>query len=371
MKIAQLSCIAVALAIAGIGEIVIERTLSGAANTAAEPEITASPPNSPAIPAMTDAAAEPEVTGSLPSSLVFFAMPEATAEREVTASLPSSLALAAMPDAAFPGEPLLSAKVEVDIPLAQPAKLDADDSSPENYSSPESYSSPQNYSADQAPPKPDFPYLGYYVYSEIPLDPKPADIVLAALKDVPVGTPLEEIKRASDAFGLDFNFMKSVARIESDFDPKQRTGSYFGLFQLSHYEFAKYGSGDILSPRDNAIAAAYKFVSEAVQFEWVAHKKPTFSDLYLIHQQGWQGAAEHVAHPDQIAWKSMCETDEGMDKGEKWCKRAIWGNTLPSIKHVWKSVENLTSGAFVAMWRERVESLYARYSEATVAETKH
>jgi hypothetical protein len=24
----------------------------------------------------------------------------------------------------------------------------------------------------------------------------------------PVGTPVEEIKRASDAFGLDFNFMK-------------------------------------------------------------------------------------------------------------------------------------------------------------------
>ncbi len=52
-------------------------------------------------------------------------------------------------------------------------------------------------------------------------------------------TPVEEIKRASDAFGLDFNFMKTVAKIESDFEPKQRTGSYIGLFQLSNYEFAK------------------------------------------------------------------------------------------------------------------------------------
>jgi hypothetical protein len=31
---------------------------------------------------------------------------------------------------------------------------------------------------------------------------------------------------------LDFSFMTTIAKIESDFDPKQRTGSYIGLFQL-------------------------------------------------------------------------------------------------------------------------------------------
>ena len=185
-------------------------------------------------------------------------------------------------------------------------------------------------------------YLADYVYSEVPPDKKPADTLRDSLKDVPVGTPVEEIKRASDAFGLDFNFMKAVAKIESDFDPKQRTGSYVGLFQLSNYEFAKYGSGDILNARDNAIAAAYKFSTAATLFELNTHKKVTISDLYLIHQQGTQGAEEHVNHPDSIAWKSMCATDEGKQKGEKWCKRAIWGNTLPEIKHVWKTVDNLT-----------------------------
>ena len=213
-------------------------------------------------------------------------------------------------------------------------------------------------------------YLVYYVYAEIPPDPKPADVVKAALKDVPVGTPLEEIRRASDAFGLDFNFMRTVAKIESDFDPKQRTGSYIGLFQLSRYEFARYGSGEITNSRDNAIAAAYKFVTEAALFEWDTHKKPTFSDLYLIHQQGWQGAAQHVAHPQRIAWKSMCATDEGMEKGEAWCKRAIWKNTLPAIKEIWKSVEKLTSAGFVDMWRHRVDVLYARYAEAGADEKK-
>jgi hypothetical protein len=210
----------------------------------------------------------------------------------------------------------------------------------------------------------DLRYLIYYVWSELPPAEKPADIVLRSLKDTPVGTPVEEIKRASDAFGLDFNFMKAVAKIESGFDPKQRTGSYIGLFQLSKYEFNKFGSGQILDSRDNAIAAAYKVITEGILFEWVTQKKPTLSDLYLIHQQGWEGAAEHISQPDRIAWRSMCATSEGREKREKWCKRAIWRNTLPAVKHAWKSVDKLTSGAFVGMWRERVADFYSKYMAA-------
>ena len=39
--------------------------------------------------------------------------------------------------------------------------------------------------------------------------------------------------------------MKAVAKIESDFNPSERTGSYVGLFQLSKSEFRKYGSDNI------------------------------------------------------------------------------------------------------------------------------
>jgi hypothetical protein len=224
--------------------------------------------------------------------------------------------------------------------------------------------SPTNQSSDLKDVKRNLSYLAYYAYSEVPPETKPADTVLKSLEDTPRGTPVEEIKRVSDAFGLDFNFMKAVAKVESDFNPKERTGSYIGLFQLSNAEFQQYGSGDILDPRGNAVAAAYKFLTEDILFEISTHKKPTLSDIYLVHQQGVQGAAEHVSHPDRIAWKSMCTTDEGRQKGEKWCKRAIWGNTLPEIKHVWKSVEKFTSGAFVKMWQERVHRFYGRYSEA-------
>ena len=63
----------------------------------------------------------------------------------------------------------------------------------------------------------------------------------------------------------------------------------------------------------------------------------------------------------------MCATDEGRQKGERWCKRAIWGNTLPTVKHVSRSVNKLTSAAFVNMWQQRVDQFYLRYSETAMA----
>jgi len=262
------------------------------------------------------------------------------------------MAWAEIADYSFP--PKLAALSYQDAAQPVPAARDASDDASKDASRP-------------APVKQDFQYLIYYVWSELPPVEKPAQIVLSSLKDTPVGTPVEEIKRASDAFGLDFNFMKAVAKIESGFDPNQRTGSYIGLFQLSEYEFGKFGFGQIRSPRDNAVAAAYKVITEGILFEWVTHRKPDLSDLYLIHQQGWEGAAEHISQPDRIAWKSMCATSEGREKGEKWCKRAIWRNTLPAVKQAWKSVDKLTSGAFVGMWRARVAEFRSKYMAAAAA----
>jgi len=51
-------------------------------------------------------------------------------------------------------------------------------------------------------------------------------------------------------------------------------------------------------------------------------------------------------------------------QGGRWCKLAIWRNTLLAIEHVWKSVDKLTSGAFVGMWQQRVDNFYSHYSVA-------
>ena len=64
-------------------------------------------------------------------------------------------------------------------------------------------------------PKKNLSWLAYYAYSELPPPTKPADIVLDALKDIPPGTPVEEIRRVADILGLDFTFMKAIAKIET------------------------------------------------------------------------------------------------------------------------------------------------------------
>jgi Transglycosylase SLT domain len=382
MKTWLFSCLVVAFTIAAAYQITTGKTLSAPPEAAAGVDVSPALSSSLAISVIPVAPAslllrkEEADSGTLEKDqarlvaafdalagkTLSAAPPEAEAEVEVGPASTGSLAPSVMPIARGP---LLLPKEEIDSDTQEKeqAKLEGIFDSLDQQKA-RMEDSIQDHSPDPTPAKQNFSILAYYIFSEIPPDKKPADTVLETLKNIPIGTPVEEIKRASDAFGVDFNFMKAVAKIESDFNPKQRTGSYIGLFQLSNYEFKQYGSGVITNPRDNAIAAAYKFATEALLFNSQTSKNPTFSDLYLIHQQGWQGAAEHVRHPERIAWKSMCATDEGQEKGERWCKRAIWGNTLPIIKHIWQSVDKLTSGAFVAMWQQRVDHLYSRYSVA-------
>jgi Transglycosylase SLT domain len=69
--------------------------------------------------------------------------------------------------------------------------------------------------------------------------------------------PRDEIRQAVSLYGLDLAMMISIAKVESNFNPRARTGSYKGLFQLSDYEFKMYGDGSIWDARDNARAAAH------------------------------------------------------------------------------------------------------------------
>jgi hypothetical protein len=368
MKILQVICVLVAITIIAVCQPLIAKRLIGAPPVAAvETETTSALPDvqaaattqgsaetrAPVAETVVPATAQVRRVSSTPVVIPLIAL--APRELAYETDQVSAVAPALTPATA---ETKVAALEEQDISIHETAPSSA------LHEIAPSISMHETPLSSDAAPTQNLTYVSLYVYSELPPEKRPADIVLDSLKNVPQGTPIEEIKRAADAFGLDFNFMKTVAKIESDFDPKNRTGQYIGLFQLSKQEFAKYGSGEITNARDNAVAAAYKFVNEATLFELDTHKFPNASDLYLIHQQGWQGASEHVQHPERVAWQSMCATDEGKEKGERWCKRAIWGNTLPAIKSTWKSVEKLTSAAFVEMWRTRVDSLYARYSAA-------
>jgi Transglycosylase SLT domain len=176
--------------------------------------------------------------------------------------------------------------------------------------------------------------------------------------------PREEIEQAASLYGMDSAMMMSIAKVESDFNPRTRTGSYKGLFQLSDYEFKKYGEGSIWDARDNARAAAHMFLLQADRFKLAVGHDPDYVERYMVHQQGIQGAIEHYTHPERAAWRSMCATHEGVLKGEQWCKRCIWGNLLPEWKRTFGSVENISSGDFVSLWAGRIDHFADRFGVA-------
>ena len=119
------------------------------------------------------------------------------------------------------------------------------------------------------------------------------------------GDPRDEIRQAASLYGLDSAMMMSVAKVESNFNPRATTGSYKGLFQLSDYEFEKYGDGSIWDARDNARAAAHMFLVQVEKFRWALGHYPDYAERYMVHQQGIQGAIEHYTHPERVAWQSM------------------------------------------------------------------
>ena len=181
-----------------------------------------------------------------------------------------------------------------------------------------------------------------------------------------------EIEQAAMLFDVDMRMMKAFAKIESGYNPRAKTGSYKCLFQLSDSEFAKYWRGDIYDIRDCSIAAARKFATEAAQFEKDVGRKATAAELYCIHQQGYQGCAFHYAAPHQLAWKNMYLTSEGQEKGEKWARKAIWGNVPWDLKNKIKGgVNALTSGQFIALWTERVNRFMARKVEPPTHYVQH
>jgi hypothetical protein len=176
--------------------------------------------------------------------------------------------------------------------------------------------------------------------------------------------PHDEIRQAASLYGLDLALMMSIAKVESNFKPSARTGSYKGLFQLSDREFERYGDGSIWDARDNARAAGRMFLIQAEKFKGALGRSPDYAERYMIHQQGIQGAIEHYTHPARVAWQSMCETDEGVLKGGQWCRRAIWQNLLPQWKRKFGTVEKISSGDFVSLWTGRINELAARFSVA-------
>lgn len=157
------------------------------------------------------------------------------------------------------------------------------------------------------------------------------------------------------ASAVDQTFMDAVKQIESGGNPRNVTGSYKGLYQLSESDFRKYGGkGSIFDPVQNEQAAANKFSDIAGRVEKSIGRSPDGAELYLAHQQGVTGLTTHLKNPDEPAWKNMAAASQ---RSDAWAKKAIWGNLTPEAQRQFGSVEKITSRQFVEFWRSRLSSI--------------
>src|SRR5215468_9313260 len=89
------------------------------------------------------------------------------------------------------------------------------------------------------------------------------------------------IQSASERYSMPQSTLRAFAAIESGGNSRARTGSYYGVYQLSHSEFRKYGGrGDIFDPKANTDVAAHKLRSQSDAFSLQFGRAPTATELY-------------------------------------------------------------------------------------------
>ena len=166
----------------------------------------------------------------------------------------------------------------------------------------------------------------------------------------------EAIEQAAERYSVPQSALRAFAAIESGGRAHVSTGSYHGVFQLSHDEFRKYGGrNNIFDVKQNTDAAARKLRAEVDVFHQRHGRGPTAVELYLMHQQGIYGAAMHLSEPDDPAWQNMHQTGEGKKRGPGWARRAIWGNVPADERAQFPAgVEGITSRQFIDIWTRRM-----------------
>ena len=174
------------------------------------------------------------------------------------------------------------------------------------------------------------------------------------------------IEKASERHGVPVSTLRAFAVIESSGNPKVSTGSYHGVYQLSHSEFRKYGGrGSIFDLSENTKVAARKLRAEADAFSRQYGRQPTATELYMLHQQGVAGAATHMANPDAPAWQNMYLTPEGQKKGPAWARLAIWGNIPQDQRAQFPDrVDSVTSRQFMQLWDRKLTRFGANQSSS-------
>jgi hypothetical protein len=106
------------------------------------------------------------------------------------------------------------------------------------------------------------------------------------------------IRAAAARYGQDPTPWLKVAHIESGGNPTAHNASgASGLFQFMPKTWAQYGRGDINDPVANTDAAMRLARDNSARFQSTFGRAPTPGEVYLMHQQGAEGATKLLQNP--------------------------------------------------------------------------
>ncbi len=121
------------------------------------------------------------------------------------------------------------------------------------------------------------------------------------------------ISNASKSVGVDENFMRTMAAIESHGDPSVTNKlGYKGLYQFGDSTAKSYIKGDVYDASANAMGAAKYAKDNAAYFKKRIGRDASPAELYMMHQQGPAGAVGLIkAEQEGKGWDQL---DDGSRK---------------------------------------------------------
>jgi hypothetical protein len=153
-------------------------------------------------------------------------------------------------------------------------------------------------------------------------------------------------------------YTAQLINIESDGDPRNRTGSNYGLGQFSPDQFAHFGITNPYDPQQQIRAIAQERAENTPIARNILGRDPTAAELYLMHQQGQTGGANLLRaaqnNPNGPAWQTV----GGEGRGDAFAIRKIRGN-IPSDNPLRNVPANqVTNAQYVRMWNDRFNRGY-------------
>ena len=110
------------------------------------------------------------------------------------------------------------------------------------------------------------------------------------------------IRDAAARYGVDPEYALRTAQIESSLNPAAHNASgAAGLYQFIPSTWAMYGRGNPNDPAASADAAMRFARDNSRRFQRVFGRAPTAGEMYLMHQQGAEGATKLLQNPNAPA----------------------------------------------------------------------